>query len=105
MTSPDQLSETDKFLARIKLTFPGKKWNETVGEIIDDQTQVKSSMVEKIGYSHDYSALAVRYHRGGNWLYLGVPEAVYEALVASPSIGKAIISLLKGKYEELRLDA
>jgi hypothetical protein len=68
-----------------------------------EMKQVQSSHVWEIGY--DGYALTVRYwpsvnHPAGRVVsYQGVDEKTAEAVMTAPSIGSALHSMIKGKYE------
>lgn len=59
---------------------------------------VKSSWVASVHYEN--GALTVSTRHGRSFTYIGVPAAVYMALLASPSKGEFINAQIKGKFKE-----
>lgn len=62
---------------------------------------VKSSNVKALAWHRDH--LYVHY-RTGTYRYLGVPEDLYTKLHGAKSVGKAIATHVKGRYEHTKLD-
>lgn len=54
-----------------------------------------SSRITGMAYDSALKTLKIDYKRGGSYLYEEVPEEIFNALKTSPSIGKAIDSLVK----------
>lgn len=104
MTTDRLSAKFSKLAAEIQTEQPKQEWQIALTEMIDDHKMVDSSMVRSVGYQHKYHVLNVVYHQGGNWLYADVPVEIYEVLLISASIGKAVNTFVKGKYEALRLD-
>lgn len=59
-------------------------------------TPVTSSNVEAVGWEAD--TLRVRYKNGGVYDYRGVPERIFQELLAAESAGKFINSRVKNVY-------
>lgn len=57
---------------------------------------VTSSNLSSVGY--EGQTLYVRFHHGGLYAYDGVPERVYQELMAAPSHGKYLARYVKGVY-------
>ena len=64
---------------------------------------VDSSMLYAIGYDQATQALEVVFHTGGIYRYEGVPQAVYDELMAAPSRGRYMRQQVFGKYAYQRL--
>lgn len=52
-----------------------------------ERTPVTSSNIRSIGYDRTAHTLEVEFHSGGVYQYQDVPEATYDELMASPSVG------------------
>ena len=63
----------------------------------------KSSRVNSVSFDEERSELPIEFTRGGKYMYYGVLEDVYIALLHAESIGKAINDLVKGKYSYIKL--
>lgn len=61
---------------------------------------VKSSMLSHVGYDPVSRTLAARFN-ASNYVhhYQDVPQDVFNAIQAAPSIGKAFNEHVRGKYE------
>ena len=57
---------------------------------------VVSSNIHSIGY--DGTTLYVRFHSGGLYEYLNVPEHIYQGLMSASSHGKYLHAFIKGHY-------
>lgn len=64
---------------------------------------VKSRAIDAIGYRAADSVLEVRFRNGRLWEYFTVPQAVYEALVSSDSIGHYFSANIQGQYPRRRI--
>ncbi|WP_027633356.1 KTSC domain-containing protein [Clostridium hydrogeniformans] len=60
------------------------------------RTQVSSKNLCSVGYEN--STLEIEFHSGKVYRYLHVPEAVYSALMSSPSKGKYFSTYIRHKY-------
>ena len=61
---------------------------------------VTSSVIARVEYDADAEELLVWFvETGGPYAYLDVPEDVYEALLAAPSIGAYFNSKIRERYE------
>ena len=60
---------------------------------------VDSSNIEAIGYEAGAQELQVRFLSGDTYVYHGVPEEVYDELMAAPSKGSYLNRMIKGSYE------
>lgn len=58
---------------------------------------VKSSNVAAVAYQKDFSYLWVRFKNGSVYLYEHVPEGVYSGLLAAPSKGSYVWSVIRAK--------
>ena len=65
---------------------------------------VASSTVAAIGYDATTKALEVEFRNGSLYRYADVPAKVYEAVVAAPSVGRALHALVvKGGYSYVKV--
>ena len=64
-----------------------------------EMNYVDSSNIEAIGHDTDAQELHVRFLSGTIYVYHGVPNEVYENLMASPSKGSFLNREIKGVYE------
>jgi hypothetical protein len=64
-----------------------------------EMTFVDSSNVEAIGYDADAQELHVRFLSGAYYVYSGVPQAVYDGLMAAPSKGSYLNREIKNVYQ------
>ncbi|MBV8518447.1 MAG: KTSC domain-containing protein [Acidobacteria bacterium] len=64
---------------------------------------VDSSVLLSVGYDAERSVLKVRFRNGRLYFYLDVPRAVYERLMAAPSIGKYLNETIKPTYRAVRV--
>jgi hypothetical protein len=61
---------------------------------------VTSSVIARVEYDADTAELLVWFHAaGGPYAYLDVPEDLYEALLAAPSIGGYFNRKVRERYE------
>ena len=63
-----------------------------------------SSNVAGIGYNPDQGLLAVRFHDGAMYHYLGVPIHIASAFRNAPSKGTFLNVNIRGHYPYLRVD-
>jgi len=59
---------------------------------------VFSSSVTAIGFDSDLNDLEVKFKSGKTYLYADVPEAVFDNLMDSPSIGQFVNQQIKPVY-------
>ena len=62
---------------------------------------VKSSAIHSAGYSP--GILYVRFNNGKAHRFLKVPEPVYRAMIAAPSIGRFFGANVRGKFKDERV--
>ena len=60
---------------------------------------VASSSIEAIGYDPATSELHVRFISGRTYVYLEVPEAVYDSLLTAGSIGRHLNHFVRPPFE------
>lgn len=65
---------------------------------------VNSSTIEAIGYDTASEKLSVKFKSGDIYEYLNVPHYVYQAVIESDSIGRALNSEVKGIYDYSKLN-
>lgn len=58
-------------------------------------TDVSSSAISAVGHDLETLDLTVRFTRGTEYTYPGVPAEVVAAMLAAPSVGKAFVTLIK----------
>jgi len=63
-----------------------------------DRDSVVSSNVRSIGYDPQTSTLEVEFHSGGIYQYYGVPENLYQQLMAASSKGQFLNTYIKNQY-------
>lgn len=64
-----------------------------------DMIYVDSSNLEQIGYDSESSELHVTFKNGNTYVYLNVPEAVFEDMKFADSKGSFLNRVVKGSYE------
>lgn len=62
-------------------------------------TPVTSSMVKAIGYDPDKQEMMIEWPNGKVSAYAGVPQSTFEYVRQAPSIGRAVLEHIKGKYD------
>ena len=62
---------------------------------------VESSNLSSVGYEN--RTLYISFHSGGLYAYPGVPESIYQGLLAASSKGKYFHAYIKGVYPYQRL--
>lgn len=62
---------------------------------------VSSSNIQSIGYEN--GTLYIAFHSGGLYSYSGVPENVYQSLMAADSHGKFFHAYIKNAYPYQRI--
>lgn len=63
-----------------------------------NRTPVASSQVSSIGYDPKSETLEVEFNQGAVYQYSGVPEWVFDGLMASPSKGQFLNRNVKDLY-------
>ena len=53
-----------------------------------ERLPVTSTDINSVGYDIDSQVLEVEFHKGGTYQYFGVPQNIYDDLMASDSKGK-----------------
>lgn len=64
---------------------------------------VDSSNIEAIGHDAAAQELHVRFLSGDTYVYHGVPQEVYDELMAAPSKGSYLNRMIKGNYEHSKM--
>jgi hypothetical protein len=62
-----------------------------------------SSLIAGIGYSEEKEELYVHFHKGGTYLYQGVPLPVYDAMLNAVSAGSFFLRNIKNQYEYVKV--
>ena len=64
---------------------------------------VASSLIKAVGYDPEKEELHVEFHKGGEYVYQGVPQAIAMSFERSPSVGRYFLNNIKGKYEGVKV--
>ena len=64
-----------------------------------ERQHVNSTNVRSIGYDATTGTLEVEFNTDGLYLYSGVPEAVYSALMRASSKGRYLNDHIKDRYQ------
>ena len=62
-------------------------------------TPVASSLLKTVGYDDEKEELSVQFHKGGSYVYRGVPQSVFDAILNDHSAGHFFLVNIKPKYE------
>ena len=62
--------------------------------------KVDSSMINEVSY--DNGNLTVLFKTGGEYVYSGVPENIYNSFISAPSKGRYFLSNIKNRYNYVR---
>lgn len=65
---------------------------------------VDSSAVERVDYTAASRTLDIWYSGGGQYRYLDVPQALYEELLAAPSIGAFVNQRIKPHFACIQIN-
>jgi hypothetical protein len=60
---------------------------------------VSSSTISEIGYNAQHSIMTIKFKTGAVYEYLEVPQEIYDFVMNSESVGKAVNANVKGIYE------
>lgn len=60
---------------------------------------VASSLLKTVGYDEEKEELHVKFHKGGSYVYQGVPRRIYDAMMDDNSAGGYFIQNIKGRFE------
>lgn len=63
-----------------------------------ERISVSSSNLSSVGYDVKSATLEVEFHNGGVYQYSLVPEAIYNGLMAAPSVGRYFAAYIKDSY-------
>jgi hypothetical protein len=63
---------------------------------------VSSSNVAAVGYVPDFARLHVRFHNGSSYVYLDVPESIYNGLLGAASVGRYLHLMVKNRFGFIR---
>lgn len=63
-----------------------------------DRMRVRSSVIASLGYAPEDEALHVEFHTGRLYTYFGIPQDVYDSLLASPSLGSYFNQNIRDHY-------
>ena len=69
-----------------------------------DYKPVTSSNIAEIGFDSADLALGVKFKNGGEYIFLGVSEEVYNQFLNAESAGKFFASNIKGKYSGSKVE-
>jgi ATP-dependent DNA helicase RecG len=96
----------------LELTIPDKptsknqkyKTSEVAKRLVEPantrikRTPVASANVASVGYDADKKRLEIEFHDGEIYQYFEVPEAVYQELISSPSIGSYFLHNIRNNF-------
>ena len=68
-----------------------------------NRTPVSSSNLRSVGFDTGSSILEIEFHSGEVYVYFGVPESVYNELMAASSKGTFHDDRIKDRYPSRRL--
>lgn len=68
-----------------------------------ERTAVSSSNVDSVGYDAETQTLEVAFRSGDVYQYSGVPEGVYQAIMATSSVGSYLNSEVYPNYPATKL--
>ncbi len=68
-----------------------------------DRQPVTSSNVAEVGYDADTMTLEVAFRNGTVYQYFDVPDAIYQELMSSSSLGKFLNEQIKNSYRYTKL--
>ncbi len=71
--------------------------------VIPEMQFVKSSAIEMVGYDPIDMALAVMFKGGATYLYPGVPQHLYDQLMAAESKGSFVNKYIKPNFPPVPL--
>lgn len=60
---------------------------------------VASSLLKSVAFDNDKEELHVQFHKGGSYIYRGVPRSVFDALLNDHSAGHFFLVNIKSKYK------
>ena len=66
---------------------------------------VASSLIKAVGFDSEKEELHVLFHKGGEYVYRGVPRPVYGALLEAQSVGHFFLVNVKKQYECIKENA
>lgn len=65
-----------------------------------DMRSVDSSLLDKVGYDSATQTMVIQMQNSSDlYTYVGVPEALYDELLAADSKGTFFVEKIKGKYK------
>ena len=64
--------------------------------------RIASSCIAEIGYEPSDKTLAIRFHSGREYLYVGIQPQTHEALLASASVGAYFNAEVRDAYPHRR---
>ena len=60
---------------------------------------VASSLLRTVGYDEEKEELHVGFHKGGTYVYRGVPRRMFNAMIDDASAGGYFIQNIKSRFE------
>lgn len=67
-------------------------------------TKCESGLLKEHGYEPSTGLMHLRFASGRLFEYSGVPQKVYDDLVAAPSMGKYFNQSIKGRFESTPIE-
>lgn len=68
-----------------------------------NRINVNSSSIRSIGYDNENKTLEIEFIDGEVYQYLGVSDAIYQGLIAAPSLGRYLNMKIKNVYSFKRV--
>ena len=69
-----------------------------------EMVDVESTLIAQVGYDAETQTLFIKFvTTGDTYRYAGVPQAIYDALLAAPSKGKYFAANIKGAFPFTKL--
>jgi hypothetical protein len=61
--------------------------------------RLRSSLIDRIVFDDEAETLRIRFRHSGEYLYRGVPRAIYDALCKAASAGSFFNEQVKGRFD------
>ena len=70
-----------------------------------EMTPVTSSLIAAVGYDPEMQELSVEFQKGDTYVYRGVTQPVYDAMMEAQSVGHFFLVNVKKQYECIKENA
>lgn len=64
---------------------------------------INSSLIKDATHDAGSNELTVTFHKGGSYVYEGVPAEAHAAMIAADSVGGHFLKNIKGTYKHRKL--